>query len=214
MHRPALVVLALALAAGGCGRPPAAPLPVEPGVSFAAHRDGDRFVVDRLQNGGSGFLAPPGRFHESSPPDFLLRIDDETRGALWVIGRSRVLARAADSTRAPHSGEVLSDWEQGAIRLTLFTRDGAVLRTDTFLRADGRALARDEAPRPGYAGGSYRAAIRDANGAAVGWMRVQTANRLYDGVLPAQVEDALAAAAAVALDGEVGWLADHGAGAE
>jgi hypothetical protein len=208
MLRPARVALVLALGASACGRPPA-PLPVDPGVSFAAHRDGDRFVVDRLQDGGSGVLAPPGRFHGDSPPSFVLRVDEQTRAGVWVIGRSRVLARAADSTRAPRSGEVLSDWNEGAIRLTLFARDGTVLRTDTFLRADGRALAHDAAPRPGY-GAAYRAALRDAKGAAVGWMRVQTANRLYDGVLPAEVDDALAAAATVALDGEVTWLADHG----
>jgi hypothetical protein len=42
-------------------------------------------------------------------------------------------------------------------------------------------------------------------------MRVQPSARLYDGALPPGVDDVLAAAAVVALDGEVAWIADHGA---
>ena len=211
MPRPALLALVATLGAGACARPPGA-LPVDPGVTFAAHRDGERIVVDRLRAGGNGVLDPPGRFHGENPPDFVLRVDDETRAALWVFGRSRVLARAEASSVAPRSGEVLSRWDGGAIRLTLFARDGKALTTDAFVREDGRPLARDAATTE--MGGAYRAALRDASGADVGWLRVETARRSYDGVFPPAVEDSIAAAAAVALDAEVTWLADHAAAGE
>ena len=52
------------------------------------------------------------------------------------------------------------------------------------------------------------------DGVAGGWIRVRLARpapTVYDAALPAAVDDALAAAAVVVLDGEVGWIAEHAA---
>jgi len=207
---------ALALAAGACATRHVS-LPADPGVTLAAHRDADGFVIDRLPDGATGLLVPPGRFHAGNAPDLTLEVRGEPRAALWMIGASRVLVREGPSTTTPRVGEVLSTWDGRAIRLTLYGRDGAPLRTDVFARADdGRgapALAREE-PGAIDLSGTYRAAIRDAHDTSVGWMRVQIrpaerASRIYDAVFPTAVDGALATGAAVALDAEVGWLEDH-----
>ena len=62
--------------------------------------------------------------------------------------------------------------------------------------------------------GTYQAALRDAKGAPVGWLRVRVgpylpAPRIFEGVVPAAVDPALSAAAAVALDAEIDWIEAH-----
>jgi len=214
MPRRTPIVLVLALALAGCAHPPASRLPVEPLVTFATHRDGDRFVLDRMRTGTTGELDPPGRFRADYAPDYVFRADDATRAALWVFGRSHVLVRDDVSTISRRRGEVVSDWEAGAIRLTLFAPDGVVLRTDPFVARDGRPLARTASTARGTpADDVFRATLRDAHGGDVGWLRVRSP-RVYDAVLPAAVDDALAAAAAVALDIEVAWIADRDRGSE
>lgn len=207
---------ALALAAGACATRHVT-LPADPGVTLAAHRDTDGFVIDRLPDGATGLLVPRGRFHADNAPDLTLKVRGEARAALWMIGASRVLVREGPSTTAPRVGEVLSTWDGRAIRLTLYGRDGGLLRTDVFVRADaGRGaptLARDEPDATDLAG-TYRATVRDAHDAAVGWMRVQIGStergfRIYDAVFPNAVDGSLAAGAAVALDAEIGWLEGH-----
>jgi hypothetical protein len=153
-------------------------------------------------------LTARGRLHDPDAPEFVLRVGDETRAGLWIVGRTRVLARDSTDNRAARVGEVLSTWDDGAIRLTLYPRSGAPLASDTFRAVGGRVLARSSTPA-----GTYRAALRDTNGAEVGWLRVDAgaagAPRAYDAVLPERVDDAVAAAAAAALDVELGWIAEH-----
>ena len=200
-----LLVLAVAVAA--C-RAPRSALPVDPGVTFAAHRDGDGFVVDRTRGGETGVLAARGRLHDPDAPNLVLRVGDEARTGLWIVGRTRVLARDSTDNRAPRVGEVLSTWENGAIRLTLYPRSGTPLETDTFRAVGGRILARST-----RVSGTYRAALRDASGTEVGWLRVDAgaadSPRAYDAVLPERVDDAVAAAATAALDTELDWIAEH-----
>jgi hypothetical protein len=210
MTRRMLLVLTACLATSACTRPPAR-LPAEPLVTFAAHRDGGGFVVDRMRVGMTGVLESPRRLlHDIDSPDYFFRVDGEPRAALWLIGRSRVLVRESASTIAPRRGDVLSEWDKGAIRLTLFCPDRVVFQTDPFVSRDGRPLAR-MVTQPGNtpADDVFRAPVRDRLGVEVGWLRVRSP-RVYDAVLPPAVDDDLAAAAAVALDTEVAWLAEHG----
>jgi hypothetical protein len=208
--------LALAvLTAGACARSRTT-LPVEPEATFAIHPARDGFVVDRMRDGGTGVLEQPGWLHDPSGPSFILRSGTDVHAALWLIGRSRVLVREDPSTLAPRTGEVLVTWADGAVRLTLWGHDGSTLQTDTFGREDGGSaralLSRDRATSS--VAGTYRAVVRDAAGAAVGWMRARIGSdpheaRAYDAVFPARVDDGLAAAASVALDAEIGWLEEH-----
>jgi len=203
----------LLIAAGlGCARQDALVAP-DPEVTFAAHRSGDRLVLDRLPSGAHATLAPPSWFHDADAPRFVLVAGGETRAGVWIVGRTRVLVRRDDATTSPRTAEVLSEWDEGTIRLTLFQSDGPTLGVDRFVRtrADGGAPLTPAAPLHG----TYRAVVRDAQGAPVGWLRVRIdppESRVYDGVLPAEIGDPLAAAAVVALDGEVAWIEEHGSG--
>src|SRR5207244_9456212 len=62
--------------------------------------------------------------------------------------------------------------------------------------------------------GTYQAALRGADGVAVGWLRVSvgTSDRghvIYTAVLPRAVDESLAAATAAALSTEVDWIEQH-----
>jgi len=204
------LALLIVIAAGpGCARQEAWIAP-DPEVTVAAHRAADRLVLDRLPSGARGALEPPGWPHMPDEPSFVLHAGGEVRGGLWVVGRSRVLVRRDAAITSPRTAEVLSAWEEGALRLTLFQEGGATLGVDRFAReqgAEAAPLVRGAALR-----GTYRAAVRDASGAPLGWLRVRVespAARVYDGVLPEATGDALAAAAALALDDEVEWIEEH-----
>ena len=139
--------------------------------------------------------------------------------------RSRIEAHKNNSPATPatpaepavnaekHTAEVLSELDEGTIRLTLFQSDGPTLGVDRFVRARAAGGAPLTPAAPLH--GTYRAVVRDAQGAPVGWLRVRIdppEPRVYDGVLPAEIGDPLAAAAVVALDGEVAWIEEHGSG--
>ena len=212
-----LTLLAVVGAVGACARGRAT-LPVDAGVAFAMHRRGDGFVVDRMREGGAGELVSPGWLSVADAPKLVLRSDGEVRAALWAVGRTRILVRAEASTRAPRTGEVLASWENGAIRLSLWTEGGRTLTTDTFRRSDDdradHALLGRDADGGTAPAGTYRAALRDADGTDVGWVRARLralpgVDRVYDAVLPPGVDDGLAAAAAVAIDAEIDWIEDH-----
>jgi len=201
----------IATAAGlGCVRYDSAVAP-DPEVTFAAHRAGERLVLDRLPSGTRGALESPGWPHVPDEPTFVLRAGGEVRAALWVVGRSRVLVRRDAETTSPRTAEVLSAWDDGALRLTLFREGGPTLGVDHFARGAGGADA-GILTRAAPLRGTYRATAHDARGAPVGWLRVRVeppAAPVYDGVLPDGTGDALAAAAAVALDTEVAWIEQH-----
>jgi hypothetical protein len=212
-----IVILAAVLAlASACGRGPR-PIAVEPEATFAAHPTKGGLTIDRMRSGGSGALDTPGWLRGGGTPDWVLRAGGETRGALWVVGQSRILVRRGASSISARSGEAIAAWDDGAIRLALHLPDGSSFRTDAFAReggGTGPALLSRAAQTVLEVRGSYRAALRDGGGAPVGWFRVRVgpyraASRIYDAVLPAALDDALAAAAALVLDGEVSWIEDH-----
>ncbi len=62
--------------------------------------------------------------------------------------------------------------------------------------------------------GRYQAALRNAAGAEVGWMRLrigpyQAAARIYEAKLPAGVSEELAVAAVISLASEIDWIEGH-----
>ena len=214
-RRNLLVILAvgLTLPAAGCLRSRTA-VPVDPEANFAAHTVEGGLQIDRMKNGQPGVLENPGWWRMPNEPAFVLRADGETRAALWQVGRSRVLVRREASTIAPRAGEAIATWDGGAIRLTLHLADTSALQSDVFNREGSgpgpTVLARSAGPAVEREG-VYRATLRDGSGQPTGWLRVhvapgEQAARVYDGLLPPAIEDALAAAAVLVLDGEVIWL--------
>jgi hypothetical protein len=216
-RRNLLVILAagLTLSMPGCTRSPST-VPVDPEANFAAHTVDGRFALDRMTNGHRGVLEDPGWLRVPNEPAYVLRVDGETRAALWRFGRSRVLVRRDASTIAPRAGEAIATWDDGAIRLTLHLADASALHSDVFSREGGgggpTVLTRSAGGVSGREG-AYRAALRDGSGKQAGWLRVRLepdehAARIYDGRLPPAIDDAVAAAAVLVLDGELGWLSD------
>jgi len=203
---------ALAIGCAGLRRP----LAVDPDANFAAHREHGGLVVDRLAPGRAGELRPARWVRLPGDPTFVLEADGERIAALWVAGE-RVVVRRAPAEDAPVVGEIDPAWDAGAIRLVIRAADGSSLRTDPFARkvADTGPDALTRASQTVIdVRGTYQAALRDAKGAPVGWLRVRVgpylpAPRIFEGVLPAAVDPALSAAAAVALDAEIDWIEAH-----
>lgn len=192
------------------------PVPVDPEATFAAHQEHAGLVIDRLAAGRSGELRPPGWFRRPGAPSFVLVAGGERLAAYWP-DTERVVVRRAPSTEAPLVGEVTSSWEQGSIRLALQPVGGPTFRSDPFAReggGTGTATLTRTAQTVIDVRGTYRATLRDASGAAVGWLRTritpyQEASRIFDAVLPAAIQPELAVAAATALNTEIDWIEDH-----
>ena len=192
------------------------PVAVDPDANFAAHREHGRLVVDRLGPGRAGELQPPRWVRLPGDPTFVLEADGERIAALWVLGQ-RVVVRRAPAEDAPVLGEIDPAWDAGAIRLVIRATDGSSFRTDAFARkvADTGPDALTRASQTVIdVRGTYQAALRDAKGAPVGWLRVRVgpylpAPRIFEGVVPKAVDPALSAAAAVALDAEIDWIEAH-----
>src|SRR5439155_1069562 len=81
-----------------------------------------------------------------------------------------------------------------------------------FVIAAGLGCARYDSPLVPDPEVTFAATAHEGRGAPVGWRRVRAeppVAPVYDGVLPDPTGDALAAATAVALDGEVTWIEEH-----
>jgi hypothetical protein len=88
------------------------------------------------------------------------------------------------------------------------------LRTDTFARegaGTGPSLLSRNAQTVLDVRGAYRATVRDDAGKPIGWLRArispyQPSPRIYDARLPADVDDSVPAAVALALRDEIDWI--------
>jgi hypothetical protein len=192
------------------------PVSVDPGATFAAHREHGGIAIDRLERGKSGRLEPPSWFRWGGKPSFLLESDGQTLAALWLAG-SDVTVRSAPADTAAAIGRVRPDWDHGAIRLSLEPHEGDAFRTDILSRTQAgvglSTLSRAEQTTLDVRG-VYEAQVRDRRGVAVGWLRTrispyQAAPRIYEAALPTGVPPALAAATAAALDAEIDWIENH-----
>jgi len=206
----------VALAAGACGRSRTPPS-FDPDVNVAAHLVHPALAIDRVPSRHGVTLEAKGWLSNPGQSPYTLRDEDGTVTGLWVVGHSRMLVRESTSTLSPLAGEVMADWEESAIRLTLHLPNAHVLHTDAFLRQGGgtgpSTLSR-AAQTVIDVRGAYRADVRNGDGKSVGWLRArigpyEKAPRIYDGVLPSEVGDGVAAAAILVLDGEVSWIEDH-----
>jgi len=183
-------------------------------VTFAAHHEHARLVIDRMRGVEAAELIAPGWFRSPGTP-LDLRAGGGTVATLRLIGPGAVEVRARDRGEAPASGRVEPSWENGAIRLSLRTADGQTFETGFFERVSaGAAPGRLSRVAESILDVTYQAVLRDPGGTSVGWMRVEvdpsgTPGRSYEGVLPTVVTLELAAAATLALDTEIDWIEDH-----
>ncbi len=211
---PALSIIVLSAAACVMARQ----LPVDPGVTFAAHEAHGGLVIDRMKSVRHAELMPLRWVRLPGDPTFLLRSECQTVAALWLRGPAHVEVRQDGSTAAPLIGGVDADWDGGAIRLTLRPANDAPLRAGPFQREDTgtgpAALSRTVETSLDIAG-TYRAALRGPSGLPNGWLRVRVSPygagppRVYEAMLPPSLDDNLAAAAVVVLGTEIDWIQSH-----
>ncbi len=174
-------------------------LPVEPGVTFAAHEEHDGLVIDKM---GS--------------PRYVFHVRDSGDVGFWVLSPGAVVTRPwpAEGNISEH---VEPKWENNSIRLRLYPAAGDPLETDVFARVgpqNGASMLSRLDVLSIDLRGTYQATLRGPDGVAVGWLRVSvgTDDRghvIYTAVLPRAVDESLAAATAAALSTEVDWIEQH-----
>lgn len=187
-----------------------------PETTFVAHEVHAGLAIDKMRDGEPTVLRPKGWFRWPGEP-ILVMHDGQHDVGLWLVETGSVVVRDGVTKDAPVIGRVEPSWDDGAIRLTLWPRTGPPIRGDVFVRTDPgagpSALARWAADEV-QVQGAYDADFHAANGSTVGWLGVdigyhQAAFVMYEGYLPPEVDEALAAATAVALDSEIDWILAH-----
>jgi len=200
---PALCLAALTVMARASCAQPVEPKAVESGVDFQAHVEHGGLVVDRMAGDDPAVLVRRANFY-SGGPDFLLQFDDKTVAALWLTDGNHMVVRQSEDPNAPVIGQVEANWQQGAIKLSFQPANGPAFSTGRFHRVDelvGRAaLLGPDVSTTFEVQGVYRAEVRDAEGKPIGWLRASIhtplgSERVYDGVLPPQLDGPLAVAA-------------------
>src|SRR5262249_18752350 len=140
-------------------------------------------------------------------PAWALRRNGEMLAAYWIDGNAGTTARAGSRVSDRPLGDIRPSWDDNAIRLHIEPPDGQRVTSAAFTRPGG-GRATSVLPRDAQTildvRGRYQAALRDATGATVGWLRLrigpyEPAPRVYEGALPASVSEALAVAAVLSL---------------
>ncbi len=210
------VVVLVALLAGCSPRAiigPSGPISVDPEANFAAHQVHQGFVVDRLLGGGTGTLDAPSWFGLGGGTTFVLEHEDSQLARIRLTAPATVVATRAHGAVA----RVEPSWQDNAIRLAFRMPDGSAFTTGTFDRTEtsaGWSTISRGAQTILDLRGTFRAEVRDPAGKPAGWFRVrmspyQESPRIFDGRFPGGVDDALAAAAVVALSSEVDWISSR-----
>lgn len=188
-------------------------------ADFAAHPGYRGIVVDRMLGGQTADMVRAQAAPSTGGPTHTLRADGKVVAALWISEPDRVTVRQAPEATAPLVGKVQASRQPGAIRLMFRLADGASFHTSRFDRIDAdafpNALENDIFPIDDLPG-LYRAALRDAQNADVGWLRVrvlpyQGLPREYDADVPAPLNGSLAAAAVALLDAEINSIVQRNA---
>jgi len=191
-------------------------IPVDAGVTFAAHQERVLVIVDKAPPGGGEEIAPVGGFRGPGSAGYTLGTGGRPSTWFWVTAPATVDARPSTDAATAPSARVVPAWQDNAVRFALQTSDGQTLQSDTFQREGTGAsstLSRDVRSAIDLRG-TFRADLHDQGGRTVGWLRVRIgpyndASRIFDAVLPAEAPPALAAAFVVALGSELDWIEGH-----
>ena len=198
----------------GCG---VRAVPLNSEATFAMHQENRTFVVDRPRSSPPAAVTAAEWLRTPGAPAWALRRSGETLAAFWIDGNAGTTARAGLLASDRPLGQVRPTWDDNAIRLHLEPPGGEPIVSDVFSRTEGGGgppvLTRDTQTVLDVRG-RYQAALRDATGAEVGWLRLrigpyEQAPRIYEAKLPAGVSDDLAVAAVISLASELDWIESH-----
>ena len=215
MNATLRIVISLSLIiACGCG---ARAIPLQSDASFGMHQENRTFVVDRPRSSPPPTVTAAEWLRTPGAPAWALRRNGETLAAYWIDGNAGTTARAGPSPGDRPLGDIRPSWDDNAIRLQIEPPDGHPIKSDVFARAEdegGTSVLTRDAQTILDIRGHYRAALRDATGAEVGWLRLRVgpyepAARIYEAQLPASVSDDLATAAVLSLASEIDWIEGH-----
>jgi hypothetical protein len=190
----------------------------EPETTFTAHAIHGGLAIDHMTGGQPTMLEPQGWFHWPGDPTLVMPGGRHPVG-LWLVETGHVVVRDGTTENSPVIGRVEPSWDDNAIRLTLRPADGPPIQSDVFQRVGtgtGRSVLTRLVDISPEVAGTYQAAMRTPDGAEVGWLRVSVGGRpgsiVWQGDLPASVDEGLAAATAQALRSEVEFILDHARG--
>ena len=211
------VLVASGLAISGCHLISPPEIPIESGVTFAAHAAHGKIVIDRMPEGSRGEVVPAGLFHWGGAPTFVVKRDDQPVDDIWLTSTATVEVAPHTAGGDVARSRIVPAWDENTVRFTVNRPNLPVLHTDVFARTTSGggpgALSRT-AQTSIDVRGTYRAPLRDPGGGEIGWLRVrispyQEAPRIYDGVFPADFGTGLAAGMVVALSSEIDWIQAH-----
>ena len=174
-------------------------------------------MIDAMRGGEPTLLGPARWLRLPGEAAYVFSGGPARGEALWLGGPGEVTVRRTTSADSPIVGSIVPSWQNNAIRIAIEPHGGPVLRTDVFTREDiagGTSELSRLAQFSIDVTGTYRAAVRDPAGREVGWIEVtigphRAAPDTYGAVLPPDVDEALAAASAAALENEIDWIDDH-----
>jgi hypothetical protein len=198
----------------GCGT---RAIPLQSDASFGMHQENRTFVVDRPQSSPPAVVSAAEWLRTPGAPAWALRRNGAPLVAYWIDGDAATTARAGLQASDKPLGDVRPSWDDNAIRLELEPPGGQPIRSDVFARAEtegGTPVLTRAAQTILDVRGRYQAALRDATGAEVGWLRLrigpyEPAARIYEAQLPPGVSDDLAVAAVISLASELDWIEGH-----
>jgi hypothetical protein len=208
-----LTSLVLAMVCG-CG---VRAVPLDSDATFAMHQENRTFVMDRPRSGAPAVVTAAEWLRLPGDPAWALRRNEQTRAAYWIDGNAGTIARAGLRSSDRPLGDVRPTWDDNAIRLHIEPSGGQPVTSDVFAATENGGgpdvLTRDTQTILDVRG-RYQAALRDATGAQVGWMRLrigpyQPAPRIYEAKLPAGVSEDFAVAAVISLASEIDWIEAH-----
>jgi hypothetical protein len=184
-------------------------IPVDPQSTFAAYTVSDALFIEKMESGQQGRLVLSDSLPFEHDPQLVIKTSQGPLAGLWIEDPDIVVRPIGDSS-GPGLGRVHATWDDGAIQLTLTPEDNATYHTTAFSRLGEGAPGRlgQAADMTVDLRGVYVATVSDAQGAEVGWMRVQIGvnwgpMRLYQGVLPAAINGPLAVAAVARLERQI-----------
>jgi hypothetical protein len=209
MPRAVLPVMVSVLA--GCSAMGLSPPEIDSRATFAAYRTSEGLTIARTEGGKTGTIDALG--WSGLVPTYRVVVGGVSLGELRVPSTARVEVRSTDPPDRPSHGEIVPDWDDGAIRLAIRPGTGDTLRTRTFHRVATTAgltvLTRNMLSQADMRG-TYRSDLRGPVDSVVGWLQVHiwepSGQRVFEGAFPRGFPVADAAAAALALDSEVDWI--------
>jgi len=214
MRRAVLILTSLAVVTSACA---VRTIPLDPDVTFGAHQESRKFVVDRPIAGKPALVTPATWIRLPGGAAWALRHDGDTLAGYWLDGNAGTIARAGIAVSDRPLGAVRPSWDDNAIRLRIEPPDGPPIQSDVFARTSPGgatpALSRNALSILDVRG-RFQATLRDQAGHEVGWLRLRIgpydpAPRIYEGVLPAGISEELAVATAVSLSTEIDWIEAH-----